>query len=226
MLNEKIPQILLKSKDYGWVLEPDAKDLLAGAGIPVPRYKVADSIPEACRAADSIGYPVVAKIISPEVVHKSDSGGVAVGIRDDRELEPVFEKFRDMPGFQGILVEEMVRGVELIVGAQYDFQFGPVILVGIGGTGVEIYQDTAMRMAPLNAQDVVSMISCLKGGKLLSGFRGTQPVDQQQLINLLLRFSDLVMTLEDKAASIDLNPVMCSATGCIVADARIMLNEQ
>lgn len=226
MLKEKIPQILLNSKDYGWVLEPDAKDLLAEAGIPVPGYKVADSLPEACRAADFLGYPVVAKIISPEVIHKSDSGGVAVGIRDNRELETVFENFRNMPGFQGILVEEMVRGVELIVGAQYDFQFGPVILVGIGGTGVEIYQDTAMRMAPLNDQDVVSMIGCLKGGKLLSGFRGTPPVDQQQLIRLLLRFSDLVMTLEDKAASIDLNPVMCSANGCIVADARIMLNEQ
>lgn len=226
MLKTDIQQILLKSQKYGWVLEPDAKRILSDTGVPVPRFKQADTLPATCRAAESIGYPVVAKIISPEVIHKSDSGGVAVGIRNDQELRPVFEKFSNMPGFEGVLVEEMVSGVELIVGAQYDLQFGPVVLLGIGGTGVEIYQDTALRMAPLEARDVESMVDCLRGGKLLTGFRGAPVVDRGQLTRLLLNFSELVMALENQVTSIDLNPVMCSVESCIVADARIMLDEQ
>ena len=226
MLKADLQQILIKSKAYGWVLEPDAKAILADAGIAVPRYKEAGTLTDACLAAGGIGYPVVAKVISPDVIHKSDSGGVAVGIRNDRELTSVFEKYRRMPGFRGILVEEMVGGVELIVGAQYDFQFGPVILLGIGGTGVEIYQDTAIRMAPLNPQDIISMIGCLRGGKLLTGFRGSLPVNQKKLMHVLLNFSELVMSLENQAASIDLNPVMCSAENSIVADARIMLGDR
>ena len=223
MLKTDLQQILLKSKRHGWIMEPDAKRMLSDAGVPVTRFEQADTISGACRAAGSIGYPVVAKIISPAVIHKSDTGGVVVGIRNDQELRPVFELFSKMPGFKGMLVEEMVSGVELIVGAQYDFQFGPVVLLGIGGTGVEIYGDTALRMAPLESRDVTSMVGCLIGGKLLTGFRGAPVVDHQQLTRLLLNFSEFVMALENQAESIDLNPVMCSGDSCIVADARIML---
>jgi hypothetical protein len=223
VLNAEAKKIIATSSNYGWILEPDAKRILDLSGIKVPRFEQALTVQAAVRAAEAIGYPVVLKVVSPEVVHKTDSGGVAVGIRDRSALESEFNRFQGMPGFMSMLIEEMVSGVELIVGAQYDFQFGPVILIGIGGTGVEIYQDTALRMAPLTTRDVDSMLNGLKGGKLLEGYRGQPAVNRKAFNRLLLQFSDLVMDLDGQVASIDLNPVMCSAGACIVADARIML---
>jgi hypothetical protein len=122
-----------------------------------------------------------------------------------------------------MLVEEMVSGIELIAGAKVDYQFGPVILLGMGGTAVEIYKDTALRMAPLKEVDVESMLKGLKAHELLNGYRGAQPVNLKELVRTLMAFSRLVMDLEGYFESIDLNPVMCSSTSCVVADARIML---
>ena len=150
MLNKEILNILRASKDTGWVLEPEAKRLLALAGLTVSEFKWTTDIEEAVQAAQKIGYPVVAKVVSPMVLHKTDVGGVAIGINSDDELKNNFQRFSSMDGFAGTLVEEIVSGVELIVGAKNDYQFGPVILLGIGGTGVEIYRDTAIRMAPLS----------------------------------------------------------------------------
>jgi len=122
-----------------------------------------------------------------------------------------------------MLVEEMVNGVELIIGAKIDYQFGPVILMGIGGTGVEIYQDTVLKMAPLQETDVAQMVQGLKGRALIEGHRGTEPVNLAELTRMLILFSDLVMALEDRIESVDLNPVMASSKCCVAADARIML---
>ena len=99
-----------------------------------------------------MGYPVVAKIVSPKILHKSDRNGVVVGIQGEKELTETFERFRQLEGFAGILVEERVVGLELIIGSKTDCQFGPVILLGIGGTGVEIYHDISLRMAPLSRE--------------------------------------------------------------------------
>jgi acyl-CoA synthetase (NDP forming) len=117
----------------------------------------------------------------------------------------------------------MVCGVELIVGAKIDYQFGPVILLGMGGTGVEIYKDAVLRMAPLQERDVSSMVKNLKAHPLLEGYRGSEPVDLNGLTHMMLAFSNLVMDLEEEIESMDLNPVMCSSKSCIIADARIML---
>lgn len=224
MLNRDMVEIIHKAKETGWVLEPEAKRLLAMAGLQVPRYHWAAGLPEALEAADAIGYPIVAKVVSPEIVHKSDAHGVVVGIPDADELTATFSNFSNLAGFCGILIEEIVLGMELIVGAKIDYQFGPVVLMGIGGTGVEIYQDTALRMAPLTEQDAASMIDSLKGHRLLKGYRATDPLNLEALKQLLVRFSLLAMALEDRFESIDLNPVKCTADGCVVADARIMLN--
>jgi len=124
-----------------------------------------------------------------------------------------------------MLVEEMVAGIEVIVGAKVDYQFGPVILLGMGGTGVEIYRDVALRMAPLAQKDAESMVGCLKARPLLDGYRGEEPANVKEIIRMLMTFSGLVMDLEPEIESIDLNPVMCSSTRCVVADARIMLKE-
>jgi acyl-CoA synthetase (NDP forming) len=224
MLNRDMLEIIDKAKETGWVLEPEAKRLLAMAGLQVPRFHWSANLPDALDAADAIGYPIVAKVVSPEVVHKSEVRGVVVGVRDADELISIFSDFKNLPGFCGILLEEIVLGMELIVGAKIDYQFGPVVLMGIGGTGVEIYQDTALRLAPLTEQDAASMVDSLKGHKLLKGYRATEPLDLTSLKQLMVRFSNLVMSLEDRFESIDLNPVKCTANGCIIADARIMLN--
>lgn len=219
----EMKEILSASKDRGWVLEPEAKGLFARVGLEVPRFIWTTELEEALQFAKGIGYPVVAKVVSPKILHKSDRKGVVTGIQEDKDLVEAFERFRGMEAFAGILVEEMVRGVELIIGAKDDHQFGPVILLGIGGTGVEIYRDVTLRMAPLNPIDIENMVKCLKARRLLEGYRGAEPVSLSALSELLAAFSGLVMDLEGSVESIDLNPVICSSRRCVIADARIIL---
>jgi len=223
MLSQNILDILSKSKESGWVLEPDAKRLLTQAGIGVPEFLWTDSLKEAVAFAEKIGYPVVAKVVSPKVIHKTDSGGVTTGIDNKIALGEAFHRFTGIDGFAGVLVEETVSGAEMIVGAKNDYQFGPVILLGVGGTGVEIYKDTTLRMAPIGRKDVESMVRSLKAHRLFEGYRGAEPVSMEELTRTLIAFSGLVMELGEEVESIDLNPVICSAKRCVVADARIML---
>jgi acyl-CoA synthetase (NDP forming) len=225
LLKKGIRDILSVSKDVGWVLEPQAKRLFSMAGLNVPRFTVSTTLEEAVRFAHKIGYPIVAKVVSPRIVHKSDSDGVTVGIDSDGGLTETFTRLSRIEGFAGVLVEEMMSGAELIVGAKIDYQFGPVILLGIGGTGVEIYRDITMRMAPLRERDVDSMVKGLKANQLLEGYRGSEPINLRELTRLLITFSHLVMDLEEFIDSIDLNPVFCSSSTCVVADARIILKE-
>ena len=225
MLKKEFKAIIMASKEFGWVLEPEAKRLLSLSGIDVPKFLWAKSSEEAAQFAKKNGYPVVAKLVSPKALHKSDVHGVVVGIDSDKNLEETFHRFSSFEGFAGMLVEEMVSGTELIVGAKVDYQFGPVILLGMGGTAVEIYKDTTLRMAPLKEVDVESMLKGLKAHELLKGYRGSQPVNLKELTRTLMVFSSLVMDLEGYIESIDLNPVMCSSTRCVVADARIILEK-
>jgi len=219
----EVLRIVEAARADGWVLEPDAKRLFSLAGFDVPRLTVARTPEEADRFAREIGYPVVAKVVSPRILHKSDVGGVVVGIADAGRLEEVFRRFRGIEGFVGMIVEETVSGIELILGAKIDFQFGPMILLGMGGTGVEIYQDVALRMAPLSGKDVHAMIAGLKARRLLEGYRGAEKVDREKLTETVLAFAAMVMELRERIASIDINPLLCSSRRCVVADARIIL---
>ncbi|PKN69208.1 MAG: acetyl-CoA synthetase [Deltaproteobacteria bacterium HGW-Deltaproteobacteria-12] len=225
MLNKEIKIILEKSKQWGWVLEPDAKRILSLCGFQTPKYAVAKKPAEAVAAARKIGYPVVVKIVSPEIVHKSDVKGVIVGIKDDERLVTALEKFRKLPGFAGMLIDEMTAGVELIIGAKNDVQFGPMILLGFGGVGVEIYKDVSLRMAPLNKDHVESMMKELKAYPLLTGYRGSKPVNIAAVQNTLIRFSKLMMDIRVYFESVDLNPVMCDEKSCTIVDARIILKD-
>jgi len=225
MLNNQIKTVLEASRARGWVTEPDAKHLLSAAGLTVPRFTTVTEPGEIESAAAGIGFPLAAKIVSGRILHKSDHGGVKTGITTKNELTAAFERFSRLDGFEAMLVEEMVSGLELIIGAKIDEQFGPVVLLGIGGTGVEIYQDVSLRMAPVGPDDVASMIKGLKAGRLLSGYRGGVVVDADELTRTMICFSEFVMASAEMIVSIDLNPVMCSAEKCVVADARIMLPE-
>jgi acyl-CoA synthetase (NDP forming) len=223
MLKKEIRDILEKSKKWGWVLEPDAQKIFSLYGFKTPKYAVATKAAQAVSMARQIGYPVVAKIVSPDVVHKSDVQGVVVGIKDDETLVRTLARLSRIDGFVGMLIAEMAKGIELIVGAKNDFQFGPMILLGMGGVGVEIYKDVSLRMAPLKTRDADHMIQELTARKLLTGYRGSEPINLNALKKTIVTFSHLMMDMQDVVESVDLNPVMCTAKSCIVVDARIML---
>ncbi len=224
MLTSDMIGVLSAAKDDGWVMEPGAKTLLGLAEIDVTRFVFTRDLGEATAFARATGYPLVAKVVSPRIIHKSDVGGVAAGIADDGELTRAFERLSRIEGATGVIVEEMVQGMELIAGAKLDDQFGPVILLGAGGTAVEIYKDVTLRMAPLTREDAGSMMASLRARPLYEGYRGSEPVNEEALYSMLLRFSALVMDLGERIESIDLNPVICSKERCIVADARIILS--
>jgi hypothetical protein len=226
MLKNEIVNILDKSREYGWVLEPDAKEIMRLSGIDVPAFAYAKTFAEAVSFVRGHGFPVAAKVGSPKIMHKSDAGGVVIGIESEVSLQAVFERFSRMDGFTGMHVEEMASGVELIAGAKFDRQFGSVILLGMGGTGVELYMDTAIRMAPLHEKDIISMIKSIKAHPLLEGYRGAKPVAMEELKRVLLAFSDLVVDMHALIDSIDLNPLFCSPERCLVGDARIVLKEK
>ncbi|MCJ7830223.1 MAG: acetate--CoA ligase family protein, partial [Desulfobacterales bacterium] len=196
MLSTDIQTVFDASRARGWVTEPDAKRLLAAAGLAVPRSVAVTDPGKIESAAAGLEFPLAAKVVSDKILHKSDVGGVRVGIADIGELASVFRRFSALEGFAAMYVEEMVSGLELIVGAKIDHQFGPVILLGMGGTGVEIYQDVSLRMAPVGPDDVASMIEGLKAGRLLSGYRGGVAVDRDELVRTLVRFSEFVMAAE------------------------------
>jgi succinyl-CoA synthetase beta subunit len=223
MLTDEMKEIVRASRGDGWVMEPQAKRMFSLVGLTVPRFRWAKDEKEVAPFAEEIGYPLVAKIVSPKVVHKSDTKGVVVGIETQRELMEIYKRFSQAEAFSGMLIEERVSGVELIVGAKMDDQFGAIILLGMGGTSAEIYRDVSLRMAPLSPIDIGSMVKCLKAHELLEGYRGSDPINLGDLVKTLHTFSAIVMDLQDEMESIDLNPVMCSSTRCVVADARIML---
>jgi len=226
MLDKKIKSLVEKSKKYGWILEHDAMALMSEAGLDVARHVFAETEDEAAAFAEKCGYPVVAKVTSPEIIHKSDVGGVVVGIDNEKDLRGHFQRFSKMNGFIGIVVAEMLKGTELIIGSKTDQQFGPVVLLGIGGVGVEIYKDTAIRMAPLKEDDIDSMIKDIEGHQLITGFRGSDPVDIDSLKSLIVTFSNLIMELEPYIESADLNPVICSGSRSTIADARMILSKK
>lgn len=207
-------------------MEPDAKRILDLTGFDIPRSKIVKTQAEATDAASAIGYPVVVKVISTDLIHKSDAGGVVVGIENSHGLIDAFNHFSKFDGFEGMLVEEMVSGVELIIGAKIDRQFGLVILLGFGGREAEIYQDISLRMAPLSQADVHSMIRNLKAHQILEGYRGSEPIDMDRLVKTVKRFSSLMTELGEQIDSFDLNPVICSSERCVVADARIILKSK
>lgn len=218
-----IEKIFKARKTAGWIPEPEAKTIFRAAHIPVANFAYATHRLEALKQAEIIGYPVAAKVVSLKIIHKSDHRGVRVNIANPDELAAVWDSFETLAAFEGMVIDEMVQGSELFMGARVDEQFGPVILLGIGGTGVEIYKDVAIRMAPLTVADVNSMIDELKGKAIILGHRGKPAVNMKILTNAVIRFSELAMTLEKRFTSMDINPFMCGPERCVAVDGRIML---
>ncbi|RSN77791.1 MAG: acetyl-CoA synthetase [Thermoproteota archaeon] len=212
------------------LLEHEAKNLVSRYGIPVTKIRVAKNEEEAVRIAEEIGFPVVLKIVSQDIVHKSDVGGVLVGIKNEDEVRAGFRKImenvrKNKPNarIEGIAVQEYApKGVEVIIGLIRDPQFGPAVMFGLGGIFVEIFKDVSFRIAPLTERDADEMIREIKGYPLLSGYRGSEPVDINSLKKALIAVGKMGLEIEE-IAEMDLNPVMAYPNGIKVVDARILL---
>jgi len=215
------------------ITEDTSKAILKKYRISVPKYYLATSSQQAVKQAKLLGFPLVMKIVSPTILHKTDVDGVKIGINNVTDVEKTFndmhKRFFKKKGstIKGILLEKMIPGgVELIVGIQNDPQFGPVLMVGLGGIFTEIFKDTAFRVLPITRLDALSMLSELKCSKLLKGFRGSKPVDLNMLTKALVQIGKLGVDNADYISSIDFNPVIVSSKSYCVVDAKITLNSQ
>ena len=219
--------------DHKVITEELSKSILKKYKISVPRYSMATSFQQAINYAKRLGFPLVMKVISPQILHKTDVGGVKVGIDN---VDDVKKTFNDLYGrlskkkgvnIKGILLEKMVsKGVELIVGMQSDPQFGPVIMVGLGGILTEVFKDVAFRILPITTSDAKSMLNELKCSKLLKGFRGSKPIDVNMLAKALVQIGKLCLDNAAYINSIDFNPVIVYSKSYTVVDAKIILNYQ
>jgi acyl-CoA synthetase (NDP forming) len=209
--------------------EVEAKSMLKKAGVEVTETRLAASKEEALALSRKLGFPVVLKIVSPDVVHKSDSGGVKLNLKSPEEVSQAYDdilnsvkKAYPAANILGVSVQSMARpGVETIIGVSKDKQFGPVIMFGLGGVWVEVLKDVSFRLAPISPYDANEMIREIKGYKLLTGFRGQPAVKIPELEKMLLAVSDFI-SANPQVNELDLNPVFASADGAVAVDARIV----
>ncbi|MCS7275730.1 MAG: acetate--CoA ligase family protein [Dehalococcoidia bacterium] len=211
--------------------EVESKQVLAEAGIPVVPARLATTPQEAAAVAREVGFPVVLKIVSPDIVHKTDVGGVRLGLKDAQEVATAFAELvesarRHVPDarIEGVSVQAQARpGVEVIMGMSKDPQFGPVLMFGLGGILVEILKDVSFRIVPIEARDAREMIREIRAFPILQGYRGQPPSDLEALEGMLLRLSKLAEAFPE-VEELDLNPVFAYSQGAVAVDARIVLS--
>ena len=229
---DKVSSVLDKVKSEGRtnLLEDEGREILDAYGFPLPNSAVAATEDEAVDAANKIGYPIVMKIASPQIVHKSDAGGVKVNLTNDDEVRNGFKtimenakKYDSNAEIKGVLIVEMVKGgKEMIIGSKLEPGMGPVVMLGMGGIYVEILKDVTFRLAPLTNQEANDMISSIKTKKLLDGVRGEKPSDINKLSECIQRLSQLVTDFKE-IKELDMNPVLVmeDGEGCKILDVRI-----
>ena len=213
------------------ITEESAKAILTEYGIKVPPFALVSTTQEAADKAKQLGFPLVAKIVSPEILHKTDVKGVRVGLKSEQEVRDAFD---DMYGrlstkyhIKGVILERMVDpGLEVIIGLQNDPQFGPVIMFGLGGINTEIFKDVTFRVLPITPKDTEEMIENLKGKSMLKGFRGSEPVDLALLSDMLMKIAKLGTDAAAYYESVDFNPVILYPHDYFVVDAKILLREK
>lgn len=224
------PQDQLVEKRRFKLLEHEAFQLLDQYGIPFPPYGIARTPDEAGEISSKIGYPVVIKVISPDISHKTDVGGVILNVESRENAVKAFEEIignikRRIPSarVEGVLVQKMVpKGLEVIIGGLRDPTFGVVVMFGLGGVFTEVLRDVTFRVWPFTKQDALEMLSEVKGAVLLKGFRGMPPVSVESIVDIILKFGKL-MEDHPEIESADLNPVVAYPDGSLVVDARFIL---
>jgi acetate---CoA ligase (ADP-forming) subunit beta len=227
-------EIIDKARSEGRTIltEIESKQLLASLGIPTTETRLAPSREEAVAISREVGYPCVLKVSSPDITHKSDAGGVKVGLASGEQVAEAYdaimsscrEKVPDA-AMEGVTVQNMAPpGLEVIVGMATDPQFGPVLMFGLGGVWVEVLKDVSFKIAPLTRDDARSAVTEIRAAKLLEGFRGSAPVDKAALEDILLRVSEFVAATPE-VREMDLNPIFAYPVGAIAVDARVILGE-
>ena len=232
---DKVKSIFENVRKHGRanLLEEEGYEVLQAYGFPTPQSILCTTEQEGIDAARQIGYPLVMKIVSPDIIHKSDAGGVKVGVKTDDELKSAFRtitenalKYKSDAKIKGVLVQEMVKSAkETILGASQDPTFGPVIMFGLGGIYVEVLKDVVFRVAPIDEQEATNMVESIKTIKLLKGVRGEKPSDLRAIADSLQRLSQLVVDFQE-IKEFDINPLLVleEGKGARVVDARIILN--
>ncbi|HPC85662.1 MAG TPA: GNAT family N-acetyltransferase [Smithellaceae bacterium] len=223
--SEIIHQAVRDNRSY--LMEHESKEILEGAGIATTGYLVARSEDEALALCEKIGFPVVMKIVSPDVVHKSDAGGVRLNLQSADDVRKAYRGMMDAFKYQhieGITIQRMAApGIEAIIGVTRDPSFGPLIMFGLGGVFVEVLRDVSFRILPITEKDAAEMIEEIRGSDILKGYRG-RPVDLQSLQQLLLKISRLIEE-NPEIHELDLNPLFLYSEGYIAVDARMFVRE-
>jgi len=212
--------------------ESEGYDLLKGYGVPVPQYRIVMTPHDAADAAETIGFPVVMKIISPQIVHKSDAGGVVVGVGSREAAVAAFEKiiagakkYNNDAEIKGVIVEQQAEpGLELIIGGKTDPAFGKVLTFGMGGTLVELMKDITLRILPLDEETVRQMVREINGYPLIAGYRGMKPRDEEALVSTLMSVNRFFLESEN-VVEFDINPLRLYENGALAVDARVIVSE-
>ncbi len=236
ILSNKIQEIIATARKENrlFLLEPESKALIKEIGITTTDFHVAANAEEAKKVAKKIGFPIVMKILSPQIIHKTDAGGVKLNIQSENEAEEAFneivanaKQYKKDADIRGVLIEKMVKSsTEIIVGVTRDPTFGPAIMFGLGGIFVELLKDVSFRIAPITEKDAKQMIHEIKALPMLQGFRGGPNVELTQIIEVLIKISKLSIDFIDDILEIDLNPIFAYDDHLLTVDARVILTEK
>jgi acyl-CoA synthetase (NDP forming) len=221
---------LLDGAGHTTLTEREGKEVLAAYGVPVVSETLVQTADEAAAAAAACGYPVVLKVESPDIAHKTEAGVLRLSLGTEADLRVAFDevmanarKVAPPARINGVLVQPMVpQGMEVMVGARVDPQFGPLVVAGLGGVFVELLRDTAVQLAPVSTDDALRMLHGLKARRALEGFRGMEPVDLPRLAEVIARISEFAADQHDRIAELDVNPLICAGSRIIAVDALIV----
>jgi len=224
----------LKNASGAALDEVASKKLLKAYGIPISKEAIAQTAAEAAAIAKKIGFPVVAKVVSPDILHKSDIGGVVLNLTTATEVKKAFnditarvKKLKNQPKLEGILVAQQVKAdLELVVGASLDAEMGPVVLFGTGGVDIELMKDVALAGAPLDAAEASALIARTKAGVKMKGYRGKPALHEASAVKALVGLSNLIADAGNRIASIDVNPFLINPRTGVAVDALIVLNNE
>ena len=235
-MSNKIKEIIAKAREENrtFLLEPESKGLIKELGITTTEFQVASNENEVKKSCKNISFPVVMKILSPQIIHKTDAGGVKLNIDSEeaaikayKEIISNAKKYNAKAEIRGVLIEKMVKtSTEIIVGVTRDPTFGPAIMFGLGGIFVELLKDVSFRITPITDKDAKQMIEEIKALPMLQGFRGGPNVDLKNIVDVLLKISKLSIEFIDDILEIDLNPIFAYDDHLLTVDARVILTEK
>ena len=218
----RLHKIIMGINENGYVKPDTVREVLSCAGIPLVPELVSTSKEELIAFAEHVGYPVVAKVVGP--VHKSDVGGVALNIRTPEHLALEFDRMMAIKDATGVMVQKMLKGTELFIGAKYEERFGHVVLCGLGGIFVEVLKDVSSGLAPLSYTEAYSMIHSLRGYKIIKGTRGQQGINEQKYAEIIVRLSTL-LRFATEIKEMDINPLLADENSVVAVDARILIEK-